>query len=72
LLLTQYPLSSCESLSSEFCHEAVTRYVDVATHAYAESVDEVLVCGLFGLVPIKDDGGEFGADYIRVGVTFGP
>jgi hypothetical protein len=71
-LFTQYPLSSCESLSSEFCHKAVTRYVDIAAHSDAESVDEVLVCCLFGLVPFKDDGGEFGADYVGVWVAFGP
>jgi hypothetical protein len=71
-LFTQYPLSSCESLSSEFCHEAVTRYVDIAAHPNAKSVDEVFVRCLFGFVPFKDDGGEFGADYVGVWVAFGP
>jgi hypothetical protein len=27
---------------------------------------------LFGLVPFKDDCGEFGADYVGVWVAFGP
>jgi hypothetical protein len=72
LLLTQYPFSSCESLSSEFCHKAVTRYVDITAHSDAESVDEVFVCDLFGLVQFKDDGGEFGTDNVGVWVAFGP
>jgi hypothetical protein len=50
----------------------MTCNVDVSAHSYAESVDEVLVCCLFGLVPFKDDGGEFGADYVGVWVAFGP
>ena len=27
---------------------------------------------MFGLVPFKDDRGKFGADYVRVWVSFGP
>jgi hypothetical protein len=50
----------------------MTCHVDIAAHSYAESVDEVLVCCLFGLVPFKDNCGEFGTDYVRVGVAFGP
>ena len=50
----------------------MTRYVDVASHSDAESVDEVFVCELFGLVPFKDDGGKFGADNIGVWVAFSP
>jgi len=61
-LFTQYPLSSGESLSSELCHEAMTRNVNVAAHSDSQAVDEVMVCCLFGLVAFKDDGGEFGAD----------
>ena len=50
----------------------MTRNVDIAAHSDAQAVDEVLVCCLFGLVPFKDDGGEFGAHYVRVWVSFGP
>jgi hypothetical protein len=50
----------------------MTCYVDIAAHSHAQAVDEVLVCCLFSLVPFKDDGGEFGADYVRVWVSFSP